>query len=174
MTYPDYVKMVKKFRETFGLKQDDPKLHDKLFNEEAEELFQAQKDQDKAEVADAICDLLFVWIGKDIDVGVPMEQTHAFFEDMKGIARDAGIYLPAAFEMVYESNMSKLCTKEEVVPTWNKYLPLGVNIEHKEVSDGLYAVYATNDTEHAPKGKLLKSVGFFEPKWEAKPKRWLI
>lgn len=67
-------------------------LRMKLIEEEFKELQQAVKDRDIVEVLDAILDLHYVLSGFSVSAGLP--------EDI-------------GFELVHQSNMSKLCDTEE-------------------------------------------------------------
>ncbi len=74
---------------------DDPKLVDfcmRLIREEMNELEQAVKEKDFTETIDALTDLTYV---------------------IFGMAARLGISLDAAFNLVHENNMSKLCKTEE-------------------------------------------------------------
>ena len=87
---------VKKFMQTFGQEVKDKaefpnekivQLRYELIKEELEELYQAIKDKDLKEIADALTDILYVTYGAG----------HAF-----------GIDLDKCFNEVQQSNMSKL------------------------------------------------------------------
>ena len=84
---------------------------------------------------------------------------------MEDKARKAGINLRGAFDLVHESNMSKLCTDDDIKPTIEKYKALGVSLEWREVGDGLYSAHTSNETEHAPVGKLMKPISYKKPDW---------
>ena len=78
-----------------NITKDDPKLIKyrlSLIIEEAEELKEAVKNHDFKEIVDALADLLYVVYGMGTSIGVNLDK---------------------AFNIVHESNMSKLCNTEE-------------------------------------------------------------
>lgn len=149
-----YLEQVRGFRKLVGLDAGQPvELHNKLIREEL------------AELADALADSVFVIAGKCAD-GHITEREYMWHEGkLMNAARHVGILLDVAVMMVLESNNSKLCTEAELRPTELHYNALGMHVEFREVSNGLWAAYCARDTEKTPKGKLLKSTGFFEPRW---------
>lgn len=95
---------VKEFNRSFGLDipnrpPDDLFERTKLLNlrvdlieEEVRELKEAIQNKDLVEVADALADILYVVYGAGIAFGIDLDK---------------------AFDLVHESNMSKLCSTEE-------------------------------------------------------------
>lgn len=93
------------FNKSFGIQifnkiqknitKDDPKLIKyrlSLICEEVEELEEAVKNHDYNEMVDALSDILYVVYGMGTSIGVNLDN---------------------AFDIVHESNMSKLCNTEE-------------------------------------------------------------
>ncbi len=88
-----YFKMVKKFHEKFGLHVNDGpidfslesdegmrlfELREELHNEEMNELNSAMDKEDSlVEVADAICDLIYVLCGTAVSFGIPLDECFA-------------------------------------------------------------------------------------------------
>lgn len=157
----NYLEKVKEFRAATGLDAGQPvELHDKLIREELSEL------------ADALADSVVVVAGKRADgLMSDAEYRHSIGHIMES-AYWVGINLEAAFNIVHESNMSKLCTTDELKPTMAKYEELGVTLEIKPVQDGLFAVFSATDHPDYPKGKLLKSVGYHAPDWSGD--EWIL
>lgn len=123
----------------------NPKLAElrlNLIEEEFNELKDAVKANDMVEVVDALSDILYVVYGMG----------HAF-----------GINLDKSFDLVHESNMTKLCkTENEAKESVEHYKTLpgfeNVNVGYRLADDGAnYVVYNT-DT-----GKILKSKYFKLP-----------
>ena len=146
------------FNQTFGATthQDpqkdifkrDPKLVElrmKLIREEVEELEDAVKNHDLTETIDALSDILYVVYGAGSSFGIDLDQT---------------------FNLVHESNMSKVCQSPgEAQDTVNYYLQHANSFNIKNPTQApvdpayrkqgdLYIVY--NQTT----GKVLKSVSY--------------
>jgi predicted HAD superfamily Cof-like phosphohydrolase len=67
-----------------------------------------------------------------------------------------GINTYEAVKIVYESNMSKICTSEqEAIDSCNKYLPL--ETYYKKSDDSNFIIYRSSDN------KVLKGINFKEP-----------
>ena len=130
--------------------RDDPKLVSlrlKLIQEEVRELEEAIRDGDMTETVDALADILDVVYGAGASFGINMDQ---------------------AFNIVHESNMSKVCkdtdealktvemyksTREEYDRNNPAQAPLSPSYRKASIGDG-YVVY--NSTT----GKVLKSVNY--------------
>ena len=105
-----------------------------LINEELKELGDAIKQKDMVEVADALCDILYVTYGAG----------HAF-----------GLNLDTMFKEVQRSNMSKLCEKEEDAQiSVEKYIAEGryKDPKYKKCKDNDYFIVYDDAT-----GKILKN-----------------
>lgn len=162
------IDIVEDFRATFDLRQDDESLHRNLFLEEDQEYQDAET---MAEVADALADCVFVAAGAIID---GFDNFSAFLANTIHCAGQEEIDLLRATQTVYTSNMSKLCSRDEIKQTADKYAALGV-VVHFEPVDELdesagFRVICTDtvtgtDGKEYPAGKLLKSVGYQEPDW---------
>lgn len=143
---------VKAFNDAFGLGNKseiesdvfdtDPKLvtfRMSLITEEVKELNDAVKDKDMIETIDALADIVYV---------------------VQGMAAALGIDLDHAFNIVHESNMSKLCrTEEDAVETVKRYKEKYDSGNspydtpgYRKSSDGQYWVVFNEST-----GKILKS-----------------
>ena len=156
----NYLEKVKEFRNLTGINGQSEDLHDKLIRDEL------------AELADALADSVVVVAGKRADgLTSDAEYRHRIGHIMES-AYWAGINLDAAFEIVHRSNMSKLCTRDEIEATERKYNDIGVWVEFTEVSDGLYACRSACEHSDYPRGKLLKSVSYQAPDWSGE--EWML
>lgn len=166
-----YLEQVKLFRDACGIHQVDNDLHLNLLDEESKELALASARNDRAQIADGFADCLVVYCGWELDGNPPIPYSD-WIKTWVDKCRVFQIDLLPAFEIVHKSNMSKLCTEADIQPTIRKYDALDVEIEWKNPSDGLFAPFAANDTEHAPRGKLLKGIGYQSPGWESTREQW--
>lgn len=158
----NYLEKVKEFRAATGLDAGQPvELHNALIREEL------------AELADALADSVVVWCGKCADGWIDHGLLELEICAISRAAAEAGVHLDAAFNIVHESNMSKLCTPGEIEPTRSKYNALGVAVEFRQVSDNLFGCYSLGGHPGYPKGKLLKSVGYHAPRWNESD-AWLL
>lgn len=121
------VGLVKEFYITFGQKEflekeitdERIKLRKKLFNEEFKEYEVAEKDNDRVEMLDAVCDMYYIYIGTLLELhkgNIGDVASRIFFlsdkktdflfklETKNGFDK----ILSEAFEEVHKSNMSKL------------------------------------------------------------------
>ena len=150
---------VHQFNQTFGVTthntpqanifREDPKLVElrmKLIREEVQELEEAVKSHDLTETIDALSDILYVVYGAGSSFGIDLDQT---------------------FNLVHQSNMSKVCqTVEEAEQTVAHYqnnadsfniknpTQAPVDPAYRKSNTGKYVVY--NKTT----GKVLKSVSY--------------
>lgn len=145
----------------------DHALHLGLLVEEQTEYFEAHGSGNLAEKADALADTVTVACGYILDAGDHQKV------DMVGVIKQAEraaladrIDLAGAFALVCESNLSKLCTVNQILPTREKYAKLGVELEFRDAGHGLWSAFAANSSGDIPKGKWLKGVGFREPNWK--------
>lgn len=164
----ELIEKVRQFREAFGLKQDDVELHKKLVIEEMSEYKDAKTIADKA---DALADSVFVTAGGIID---GFDIFEPYFREVQVLALVDDIDLPRAVDAVFTSNMSKLCSIDQITETHDKYLKIGVPV-HFDIVDEMdesagfrcictHSVIGKDGKEY-PAGKLLKSVGYVEPDW---------
>ena len=149
---------VGEFHETFGHPKydtvqktalvDNPKMVQfriDLIQEEFNELKEGAKKFDLTEVVDALCDLKYV---------------------INGMGHVLGVNLDKAFQLVHESNMSKLCMNEkEAIESVEHYktLPgfMDVRVGYRLAPDAKhYVIYNTVS------GKILKSKYFHEPNFD--------
>ena len=120
----------------------DSKLVDyrlSLVAEEFKELQQAIKEKDYTETIDALCDLLYVICGFGSSIGTNLDD---------------------AFDIVHNSNMSKLCKTEEeakqTVEYYHDHKELGyLSPCYRKSTDGKYYVVYNKDTM-----KILKSINY--------------
>ncbi len=139
------------FNKQFGVKVSDTpdsKVFDKepklvelrmnLIREEMKELEEAVKNKDYVETADALSDILYVVYGMGASIGINLDKT---------------------FDLVHNSNMSKLCTTEEEAQTtvkwYEKNEPRYDTPAYRKSQDGQYFVVYNKST-----GKILKSVNY--------------
>lgn len=158
----NYLEKVKEFRSLTGINGQPEELHDKLIREEL------------AELADALADSVVVACGAHSDHPDRYSKGRlmSWLLGLEMAAAHADINLGAAFGIVHRSNMSKLCTRDEIEATERKYDDLGVTVEFTEVSDGMYACRSACDHPDYPRGKLLKSVGYQSPDWSGE--EWML
>ena len=140
-----YLESVKEFHETFNHPVlSNPTIPDKsrcqlrinLMQEELNEIKQAIDNNDIIEIADGLCDLMYVLAGSIHEFGLSSK-----FEEL--------------FQEVQRSNMSKACnTEQEAISTVNFYLNRDNTIaEYKQKGDK-WIVYRKSDN------KLLKSINY--------------
>lgn len=143
---------VQEFNSTFGVETyetpkidvfdsnpDLVKLRLSLVTEECKELIDAVKDKDFIETCDALADILYVCYG--------------FFDAI-------GVDANRAFDIVQESNMSKVCpTEEKAIETveWykNNMLDTYDSPDYKQSPCGKYWVVYNRST-----GKVLKNIDY--------------
>lgn len=144
---------VVEFNETFGVPVSDipqkdifvknpalVKLRMDLIREEVKELEQAISDNDMIETIDALSDILYV---------------------VYGMGASLGINLDKSFDIVHNSNMSKLCQSEDEAKKNVAYYMNNVNNFgydtpcYRKTADGKYYVVYNKST-----GKVLKSVNY--------------
>ena len=159
----NYIEKVREFRKATGLDAGQSvALHNGLIQEEL------------AELADALADSVVVAVGAHIDK--PDEFDEAWLADRIArltMAADVmGITLPASFGIVHKSNMSKLCTIDELGPTADKYREIGVTVKFTEVGLDLWACWSDCDHPDYPRGKLLKSINYHAPDWSGE--EWIL
>lgn len=120
------------------------------------------------DIADALADMIFIYLGYVADHGADIIPANWVMDGIQKTATNYNIDLLRAFNLVYDSNMSKLCTTGEFDVTIAKYAKEGIEVEFREIpaEPGRYAVYCVHDPAgNLPKGKLLKPVGYFKPQW---------
>lgn len=143
------------FNEKFGVtthKKPQPNIFDTdpklvklrmdLIREEVKELEHAVQDKDIVETVDALADILYVVYGMGVSIGVDLDK---------------------AFELVHDSNMSKLCkTEDEAIATveWYKQELTAGNQPYdspayRKSDDGQYWVVYNGSS-----GKILKSINY--------------
>ncbi len=111
----------------------------KYIQEELEELDQATQMSNLIEVLDALVDIDYFNMGIVAAFGLQDKYNEAF-------------------EIIHESNMSKLCKSiQEVEQTYDKMKKIGIECYHKEVEDNVWAVYNKEND------KIMKSVNYKEP-----------
>lgn len=168
------IEKVRVFREAFGFSQPEEAIHYKLTLEETDELVEAimfyEKGEPLTNIADALADRVFTASGGIIDGYDMSSQLDKAIEWSGLIVVD----LPRAVDTVFESNMSKLCSRDEITPTADKYAAIGVAVHFDPVDEldesagfrciCTHSVKGTDGKEY-PAGKLLKSVGYQSPDW---------
>lgn len=160
----------------------DHNLHQRLIADEKKELEDATTLADRA---DNHADVLVFQLGYVIDIagseahlfsdsGLLWEACHCI-EWCIAKCNEDGINHREAFRLVHESNLSKLVKADEIEDTSLKYGKC--NVVFKEVSNDLFSCFAARtfhyNGELIPKGKWLKSTGFFAPRWE-EDKSWIL
>lgn len=141
-------------------------LHMKLVAEEQYEFLEAHAHEDLRGKADALADIVTVACGYILDAGqhLMMDMHQVLLICERAASRDH-ISLQGAFSLVQASNMSKLCTRDQIKGTQEKYGELGVTLEFRDAGDGMWSAFAANTVGGIPKGKWLKGVGYKEPRW---------
>ena len=121
------VKLVKEFYIIFGQREflekemtdKRMKLREKLFEEELKEYEVAEKNNNKVEMLDAVCDMYYIYIGTLLELHKGNTENVAsmifFLSDKKTnflfkleTKNGFDVILPEALEEVHRSNMSKL------------------------------------------------------------------
>ena len=121
------VKLVKEFYIAFGQQEflekemtdERMKLRKRLFDEELKEYEMAEKNKDKVEMLDAVCDMYYIYIGTLLELykgNVEAVRNVIFFEKdeeselifKKVLKNEFNDIFVEAFEEVHRSNMSKL------------------------------------------------------------------
>lgn len=152
---PTQFEKVKTFNETFGLDvaddvrpdlfDTDPELSKRcldLIREEVSELENGFEKKDLTQVTDALADLLYAVYNAGASFGVDLDR---------------------AFDIVHQSNMSKLCkTKQEAKKTVKWYKE---NMSHRYDSPGYRLAYDQTNwvVFNKSTGKPLKSINWVEP-----------
>ena len=140
-----YLKAVSEFHETFGAPiLETPQIPSKercdlrinLMQEELDEIKEAIEKGDVTEVADGLCDLMYVLCGSILEFGM-------------------GTKFDALFDEVQRSNMSKACdSQQDALATLSHYKQKdGTEGVYKE-ENGKWLVYRKEDN------KVLKSVNY--------------
>ena len=125
--WKELVKLVKEFYIAFGLQEflekemtdERMKLRKRLFDEELKEYKMAEKNKDKVEMLDAVCDMCYILIGTllemhkgDVDTVTDViyfgEDDKSKFIFEKVFKNEFNDIFVKAFEEVHRSNMSKL------------------------------------------------------------------
>ena len=124
---------------TFFEKKSLVKLRMDLIREEVKELEDAVSNNDFVETIDALGDIIYV---------------------VQGMAVCMGVNLQRAFEIIHESNMSKLCrTEEEAKQTVAWYIENKLDIydspTYKQSKDKKYYIVYNSST-----GKILKNINY--------------
>lgn len=101
---------------------------------------------------------------KNHDSFVP-DFSSGVIQSIVAYANAHNIDLPAHLRSVNESNFSKFCLASELPETVDKYASLGVELDIREVENGLFGCYVKTSTnpDKYPIGKLMKCVNFREP-----------
>ena len=168
---------VTEFRESFGLtinnstsdqiSEEDDALHTSLMMEELEELVSANT---LASAADAIVDIVYVCVGREVQYGGYINEMKVFINAFIGVAAMKGIPFIKAWDIVHSSNMSKLCCDtDEFLKSKKYYAGLGVDVEGQSQPNGMIAIKCTKRTIYADQkgfikeiksGKVLKSINY--------------
>ncbi len=125
--WKELVKLVKEFYIAFGQQEflekemtdERMKLRKRLFDEELKEYKMAEKNKDKVEMLDAVCDMCYILIGTllemhkgDVDTVTDViyfgEDDKSKFIFEKVFKNEFNDIFVKAFEEVHRSNMSKL------------------------------------------------------------------
>ena len=147
-----HYRQVKEFHEAFDLPvstkpnkgmlandEKTKKLRIDLIKEELDELKEAIENNDMVEVGDALADILYVTYGAGVSFGIDLDK---------------------AFDLVHESNMSKLCESEqeaiETVEWYRKNSKVYDSPEYRpcKSNPNLWTVYNKST------GKILKSINY--------------
>lgn len=143
---------VVEFNEIFDVKKNgSPRIYDEepnliklrlsLITEEYNELLESVKNKDKCETVDALADLLYV---------------------IYGMGHALNVDLDKYFNMVHESNMSKICKSEEeaklTVEKYKEDYKQGISPydspEYKRIEENKWKVYNKST------GKVLKNINY--------------
>ncbi len=139
-----YIESVKEFHEIFnhpiletpGIPEKRSELRINLMQEELDEIKEAIKNDDIKELADGLCDLMYVLSGSILEFGLSEK-----FEEL--------------FKEVHRSNMSKACISEdEAMMTVEHYFKKDGTIAEFLKKGDKWIVYRKDDN------KLLKSINY--------------
>lgn len=171
MNAQHYIDQVRQLRRSACMSMDSGQhcnhaLHMKLLAEEHSEFMEAHGHEDLRGKADALGDTVTIACGYILDAGQHqlMDMYKVLVICERAATRDR-INLMGAFSLVHASNMSKLCTRDQIKPTQERYAELGVTLEWRDAGNGMWSAFAANTIGGIPKGKWLKGVGFTEPRW---------
>lgn len=177
----DFYADIQQFRSLFDLpietiNQVDLKQHCKLLNEEMRELIAAETRVDKI---DGMVDSFYVIMGHIVNAGLSYEGLLVYnpvvinlMDTLLQAADDLNFSFQEAWDIVHASNLSKLCTDENLHETISFYKYNGIPTTYTDVgcdpnneSSRIYAVKVKqdcNDVEgkELPAGKVLKSVDY--------------
>ncbi len=181
--YNYYLSLTSQYRSGAGLsmgkgKDADHALHLRLFAEESNEFLEALAKPHLEEVAKELSDMVVIACGYYLDAGEHAMLSYlSVIDNAHSFAAKNGIDLVGAFALVQKSNLSKLCTPEQIEPTREKYREMGVAVEFRESTPGKWACYCLSHDplpgqDQIPAGKQLKGAGFFKPDFEAYPYLW--
>jgi hypothetical protein len=125
--WKEIVELVKRFYIAFGqqeflekeMTKERMKLREKLFDEELKEYNDAEKNNDKVEMLDAVCDMCYILVGTLLEMhkgNVDAVTDVIYFEEddkskfifEKVFKNEFNDIFVKAFEEVHRSNMSKL------------------------------------------------------------------
>ena len=150
-----------------GITEEDDALHTSLIIEELSELVTAGTLPD---AADAIIDAVFVLVGREAQHGNYIPEIEVFVDVLIAVAMRNDIPFVKVWDIVFKSNMSKLCPDmNDYEKSKEYYLELGVAVVGEKQSNGKIAVKCLDDVTYVDakgveksikKGKLLKSVSY--------------
>ena len=143
-------------------------LHNRLFNEEYSEFWEAYYSNDKVEMLDAICDCLYILHGCFVHIGLDKRVykfyncMRSMYENIRTIAPFTDDQINDAFKVVHISNMSKgVDLGGEHFPVWEK-----LNPSYKDLFESFMGDYIKGDLSKwvdMEKGKLMKGDTFNAP-----------
>jgi hypothetical protein len=181
VTYKKLYNDIIEFRTLFDLpidkkvlSREEHRLHCDLFCEEQGELALATN---RVDSIDAVIDSVYVYMGALVHIGKPWEVLVACspliaypLESMLGSAEEMGFDFVEAWDIVHSSNISKLCTADNVDQTSQVYKSLGVSVVTELAFNNIHkgAKYRVKVARHCkdyhgkfyPQGKVLKSIGY--------------
>jgi hypothetical protein len=180
-TYKKIYTDIVEFRNLFDLpvdkkvlSRDEHRLHCDLFCEEQGELALSTT---RVDSIDAIIDSVYVYVGALVHIGKTWEVLITKsplimypLESMLCSASEMGFDFEDAWDIVHRSNLSKLCTADNVDQTSKRYKTLGVSVVTELASDHIdfgtkYRVKVARHCKDVhgkfyPEGKVLKSIGY--------------
>lgn len=144
----------------------DHALHLNLLAKEHSNFMEAQAHHDLRGKAGALANVVTVACGYALDAGTAqmMDMNRVMILCERAAERDR-INLHGAFALVLNSNVTKLCTREQIAKTQDKYAELGILVEFRESGDDLWSCFAANSVGGIAKGKWLRGSGYTEPTW---------
>lgn len=169
---------ITEFRKAFNLNINqyiyqgvDTPLHNALHLEEFKELALAESLEEQM---DAIGDMIYVIVGRIVEGAVKTSsKVYTHFPEYKNwleylVTLGDNLTYPGGtlrtFELIHESNMTKTCTKDQILENVGHYSAKGIELLVEEPLSGVFVLKTAADyPEHElKKGKVMKNIHYRE------------